>query len=701
MKTGPNQHFIPQVLLRRFVILGDTRVHVYQLGLNEPRPTKKVASGRHYYSKPKEGEGEPLDSIITRHENGPFNVDFQALLGVASGRIDPALAARIIAHLAGRGDHLRGMIRSGATALGDLLGELFSSSDNLARLVGADGPMPGPVFCELFGPAIVGNELLGQLSLPQPVLESLAYMLLRENMEEVSEVGKVALSISETLRTTAPSIARAAQVKALTDTLVPEARITQLTAFTWQLVDMPGSGAILPDFVILARDADGKTGTIFTFDPDQLVELLMPLSPCVMLIGQAAERDPQLANFNADCAPHCRDFFVSSYVSAELEALAECIGKEADAPIREGLAEAAAVFRAKAQGSGEPLPVDAGPWREVRGRNFEIETDQYSDEDARRLGNTIARLVEIGRDRFDTDNLWRVVVRADYARVIAAVERGTFDDGTILAPSTAGESIAYNVAIERGGEHGVVMVLDPDIGAALLDDNDLVFGSGASVVLSQLARIGGDQLLGTVFANGFVEGEAHDLYLMQSAIWCWKVWLVAQFQSMFTDDLAAWYRAQAIERLIDLPEILVEARRIYRTSGDIDSLLETAVTTASSVLSALLCAAASGGDEVAIARFRDELAAIGWGNWFALLERDVAAIWTLGTTYPKPSDFLVLSRHLQRLLLAGAIFLWTTPEGQLMVEVPYWSDFDWIAERVREVRDMPVDFDGANGDVLA
>ena len=52
------------------------------------------------------------------------------------------------------------------------------------------------------------------------------------------------------------------------------------------------------------------------------------------------------------------------------------------------------------------------------------------------------------------------------------------------------------------------------------------------------------------------------------------------------------------------------------------------------------------------------------------------------------------------MLVAGAIFLWTNPEGQLMVEVPYWSDFDWIAERVRESGNMEGDPDGAIGDAF-
>ncbi len=684
MATGPNQHFIPQALLRRFRIEGDGRVHVYASDRVDPKPTKKVASGKHFYSKGNEGDGEPLDSIITRHENGPFNIDFQKLIALPPGPVDAALAARIVAHLAGRGDHLRGTFRSGATAMADMVSAMFGDADAVAQLVGIDGPLPGPRFRKMFEEVIAGNEILAQLNLPMPVLMALSYMILRENREGLGEASAAALSLADTLRSSARTVARDAQVKALTTSLTPEARILHLSAFEWRVIDMPGPGAILPDFVILARDRAGISGTLFAFDQSELGELLLPLSSDRMLVGQAVQRDPALDRFNDESAPFCRDFFVSAYASPDLAALAKNIGAQADTPVREGLAEAASQFRVTVKGETTDVPADAGPWRAHAAPSFELESDTYTQEDAHRLGQILAQLVTLARARFDTDSLFSFVVCADYAGAVAAVDRGELDDGTVLEPSSDGVSFAYNVSVERGGKLGIVTVLDSDIATALLSDDDLPFAGGAATVLAQLARIGADQLLGAVFAADFDEGEAHDLYLMHTAIWCWKTWLVAGYQSMFSDEVADFYRAETLERLGGLASRLTDARRVYRVGADIDALLETAVAITGSVLSAATCAAAAGGEEAAVQAFRDELAALGWGNWFALLEHDLAAIWREGTAYPPPASFLVLARHIQRLLVAGAIFLWSTPEKQLMVEVPYWSDLDWIAERSRE-----------------
>ena len=56
----------------------------------------------------------------------------------------------------------------------------------------------------------------------------------------------------------------------------------------------------------------------------------------------------------------------------------------------------------------------------------------------------------------------------------------------------------------------------------------------------------------------------------------------------------------------------------------------------------------------------------------------IAGIWTEGTSYPDETAFRVLNRHVERLLVNGAIFLWDDG-GVGRVEVPYWSDWNWIA----------------------
>lgn len=693
--TGTNQHFIPQALLRqfRYNATGRARVHVYRVNEQFDAATRNVASQDHFYSDG-DAEGEPLDTTLTRHENGPFNIDFQTLIKLPVGPVDPALAARIVAHLVGRGDHLRGMIRTGTEVMGELIGELFGDTDNIARLLGADGPMPGPRFHEVFEESIAENIILTQLGLPGPVVEALCHMMLRESRQvERDETAEVALAAADRFREQGYHMARRAHVSALAKSHTSEARVAQLLAFQWRIVEVPAPGTVLPDLVVLARDTAGRPGSIFTYAFDELDELLMPLSPHRMLVGQLIEHDPGVDRFNAEAIPLCFQFLVSAYLADELATAAAEIGRDMDVPARTGLDEAAAEFRALVSSPADAPGDDAGDWRSRQGQPFSVETDEYETEEAERLGQVLLQLLRLARDRFDTDNLRRFVIRADYEAAIAGVERGAFDDGVPLAPTTEGGlSLAYNVPVERDGDQGLVVVLRSGVGAMLLSEDDFLFGAAANTVLSQLARIGADQLLGTVFANGFTEGEEHDRLILRSAIWAWKSWLVGQYQAMFSDDVVEHYREQLLEQLASLGERLTEARRHYRVDHDVDALIESVIAIASGVLSVAACTAATSRDDESWALFRAQLDETGWAKWFSLLERDLAEIWTEGSAYPRQSAFLVLSRHVQRLLFGGAIFLWTPPEGGVRVEIPFWSDLDWLAEQIRlrgEVGELP------------
>ncbi|MDR6147862.1 hypothetical protein QE363_003655 [Sphingomonas sp. SORGH_AS870] len=57
---------------------------------------------------------------------------------------------------------------------------------------------------------------------------------------------------------------------------------------------------------------------------------------------------------------------------------------------------------------------------------------------------------------------------------------------------------------------------------------------------------------------------------------------------------------------------------------------------------------------------------------------------------------LVLNQHIRRLFLLGAIFFWDD-DGLGRVEVPHWSDFDWMLAHSQ----LPADSaDAADADTM-
>ncbi|MEO5868030.1 MAG: DUF4238 domain-containing protein [Sphingomonas sp.] len=143
--SGKNQHYIPQSLLRAFRIGPGkiARVFKFQAEGIFPLPTKQVAAEDWYYSHLSTDGSKTLDDLITDHEGGQLTADFEALYAAPAGSIEAALAARTIGHLYGRVDHVRGVVRTGAALLADMIEQLFGGEDELRYMLGTDGPLPG------------------------------------------------------------------------------------------------------------------------------------------------------------------------------------------------------------------------------------------------------------------------------------------------------------------------------------------------------------------------------------------------------------------------------------------------------------------------------------------------------------------------------------------------------------------------------
>lgn len=679
--AGDKQHYIPQALLKAFRLnpKGKTaQVHVFRPDRTYPSSVEDVAAQRFFFS----GPGETLDEVMTRHENGPFNDDLNELSNHPSGPVDRELVAQVLGHLGLRTHHLRGIMQSGASGIADLVEDLFGGNDKISRLLGADGPQPGPRFRTVFAQAMSEDATLASLGLPEPVLASLAYMLLRENQQAgFPETADAITNLTAALRDQASELARNSHVQGLSMSMIAEGRADMLRSLDWRLVDVDAPTFILPDFVSLAFDHVGNAGTLFSFDESSLAAVLMPLSPTRMLIGDSMSRSWDLATFNGEAAPHCLDFFVSAFTDEALTGLAQAIGSKALEPVHGGLAEAAREFRAQIEQPQETsLTTEAGSWLATPSRAVELHTDFLDADDTGRLASILGKLIAFARNRLDVSPLLKIEVATDYALALATLDRGSLAGREPIRPSAEGWSAAYNVDIERDGEFGIVMVLQADTARMLLSEEDILFSGGAGIVLAQLARIGAERLLCAVFSDGIATGEVHDRWLLGPATAAWRSYLIASYQCMFSPDLGAHYRSQFLECLSTLNERLISARRTYRVEGNIDALLHATVRVAAGVLETAAIAAASFlyiPEDADVSEFNGRLEASGWCRWFELLQADLAEIWREGATYPSQEKFLVLDRHLERLLFTGAIFLWTD-NSLCRVEVPLWSDLDWI-----------------------
>ena len=670
-------------------------MQVYRADRDYTANVDDVAAERFFYSELAVDGQTTLDDLITDYEN-QLTDDIAELNASCPGTADPCVAARVVTHLLVRNDHVRGMMRSGVAAIADTVVSLFGSDEKIRAVMGVEGTRAGPRFRALFAEHIASHPLFEMLALPEPAAQRLAYLFVRESSHGGwNEMSEAVSPMVDRLSTDGPAVARDAHVRTLEESLVPAVRTAFLETFAWSVQEVQDGLFILPDYVALAISKDGEAGSLLMVDNEDTVAVLMPLAPNRMLVGRTGDPHVSLENFNSLAAPLCLDFFVSAGTEPEFRSLADSIGSAVNARLHETMAGAASEFRTQLDEPINEPDEDAPAWRAAPLKPAELHTDCFAPEDARRLATLLGHLVRVAHERFDVRGLWSVHIAADYEAALAGVDRGGLADAE--PPPTAssdGWSVAYNVPVERDGEIGIAVVLRSEIGDGLLDDDTEHFGAAASIVLAQLARVGADALLADVFREGVKSGDAVDELLTRHAAPAWKSWQVAGYSSMFTAALRDHCGDTLIEQLENLRASLEPIRRAYRLHGDVDRLLNEALPLVAAVLSTAAAAAAAScksrdPEDPAELAFQRALIRLDIKRWFDLLCSDLVAIWHEGTAYPPQERLLVLNRHLERLLLFGAIFLWDD-DGDGRVEVPFWSDWNWLqSELANKARSDP------------
>ena len=666
--SGRYQHSIPQAVLREFQIAGarGEQVHVYRRESHFPQAIGRASAERDFFSSPHPDGAPTLDDDMTDFENGPFNRDWQVLIAQPAGAIDAALAARVVNHLVGRTHHLRGVIKSSASAMGELVQQLFGNGEFLRGRFAMDQPGPTAAFKEMILEQLKDSPL-SAIGMPPAALAGLCHIFLRENGENIAgTVSSAASQIADKFIGSAATVARDAHVKGLTQSLSPEARLDYLSALEWHIVDGNDASFILPDYVCLGFDQDGRAGSLFDIGGEELAGAYMPISPSRMLVGRKGEGAFNLSRFNDIAAPFCFAMFVSSQSSDALNALAPAIGSSALTRIEEGLAEAVSEIRA---GVDRPSDIAAAVSNlrpaDIDRPSATLRSAWLEKERAERLASLLARLLAISSDRFDLRRLVLFDTPSDYA---AAVKETTGIDVVSASDGCGGD--AFNVFFEDGGVH---MLLHPRTVELLLSDDMSTMTEGVSAIMPQLAHIGASTLLQQVFEGQEPVGQAHDEMMIASAAHCWIAYVVG-LNSNFSGASAQQSLERLPEQLAELPDKLKALKARFPSQEFADDLLNSAILHVAAVLATAGEAAASaiaGADN--LASLYPRLFELNLVRWFELLRSDLAEIWVPGDPYPQSEAFLVLDRHLERLLAMGGIFLWEQ-DGR----AHYWI-LDWLA----------------------
>ena len=189
--VGRNQHYIPSFLQRPFGIR-PKRKEIWYFGRGlaaERRLIKRTASGNYFYSKPLGDGKETLDDAITNKES-----DLAALLKnvrttTPGATVVASTAAMIVSHLSLRTAHVRATLNKGTTRALEQTETMFTERAKIESYIGLDGSAPSDRFREFITGGLDKRPEFSQLRIPRYVIERMAFLLSKENAEELLEQG--------------------------------------------------------------------------------------------------------------------------------------------------------------------------------------------------------------------------------------------------------------------------------------------------------------------------------------------------------------------------------------------------------------------------------------------------------------------------------------------------------------------------------
>lgn len=343
--AGLKQHFIPQLLLRRFGTRHPkrekTQVCVYPKGASAfIAATDGVAAQRYFYSELSEDGRETLDDRITDHEH-KILADLQAIDAVPlHGAAPSGITARVLAHLTIRNGHVRQAFgKAGALMASEGL-ERFKDPAWVSAAIGLDQDSPGTRMLEMMRDEAAkipgGADLLSMPGMREALFDALKVNFAKEQPAIAAAIGSFQGRFIEEL----PETVRKAHVNALDQSLAPEARVVKLEALTWTVEPSTEGDIVLPDCIALAREVGSSTfiPTLFVSQTTELEAVLMPLGPNRFLVGTAPGVDRcEPVNWNASAAACSADFFIGKTRDRELARLIPLIGKVVETYMEEQL----------------------------------------------------------------------------------------------------------------------------------------------------------------------------------------------------------------------------------------------------------------------------------------------------------------------------------------------------------------------------
>ncbi len=326
--AGRKQHYIPQLLLRKFgeKVGRATHVVVYPES-RDPHPvsTRDIAAQRYFYSKEsKAGDPKSLDDEITDYETTVDRIleDIESKPNKAP--IKSIDAANIVTHLCVRNRMVRDAFEHGASSLIGAIDASARDVNDFHKLLGNDR-----IRDEIESALVDHAEILAARGISQTQSRVILHDQLNNNLGGLLESLRPQFdSFLQQILDNAGKFTKEAHNTTLANEIAPEQRVRKYSKLSWRILENTDANYILPDCVVVSRLTDASfRPLVFTPLDVDLRSIVMPLSPTKLIVGQDKEEDfdgtGSLNNAFAECS---WSFFIAKQKEEGLNVLRSRIG---------------------------------------------------------------------------------------------------------------------------------------------------------------------------------------------------------------------------------------------------------------------------------------------------------------------------------------------------------------------------------------
>ncbi len=683
--SGPNRHFIPQLILRQF---GDAttgrpgrpeETWVYRRGAAPVRSQISLtASDYNFYS-------DPVDEAITSRET-PLARRIQNLLALSPGAEAPGeIAENIINLLAPRTAHLRSTFGHGIQIAIEGLRQQFSDPAAVRRVVGLDESEPNDRFRDRIWSELARLPQWQLLQLPEHVLERVGYRLVQELFDDLyAQSGPVAHEFLSELMGHTPAMMRDVHNNAIGTLLQTPRSRRGLRAYSWMVQEGPPEGLLLPDCVVIGVMRDGTPYPFMHGNENEAQYVLMPLSGERVLIGSAVSAPPfEVGAFN-DMAVECsHDFFAAR--TDVFASLSTRIGRHSVTIIEEAArgavievggapTEISQAGLAETEGSSEVASAAVGGASEhisfplIFEEAFTQEQRQAIGADIQSLVGHLAEVVsvrrldglEFSRDAYGPEESTRGVESEEATPINTEVEflsRLLFDhDGVVKCRIALPARVGY-------------MLLSEDFDARRHAFFVVAFAlSGASFFEALVGRLGllGEDPMGNQLDTYLVKLLYRGIEEYCAARTVHSLWDSEGAARRDRDTFAAEFSA-ARQRIL-------RARWEYRFHGNLDAFLGAIWPEVNGIFRGL--GRLLGHSEALsrqVLREGEELRRVfddcQLSRWLPRFQRDLNEFWSRMGSW-SVDDLRLLNRYVERLLWSFGLFPWEMADGRIYFDIP-------------------------------